>query len=96
VRWDRPMCVECSKWRARGASLVARFEHRSVCRLLRVPPLCREMQTTAKASIVFDARKRAGWDASDVLMDEEEGGEEEVEGFWEVGEIDDSDDGEGA
>ena len=35
---------------------------RSVSRLLLHPPLCREIEALAEASIPFDARGHVGWD----------------------------------
>ena len=48
----------CKKARAQAAC--------SVSRLLLRPPLCREIEAPAEASIPFDARGRVGWDVDSV------------------------------
>ena len=48
----------CKKARAQAA--------RSVAHLLLYPPLCREIESPADASIPFDARGHDGWDVDSV------------------------------
>jgi len=62
----------CDKARAKAAC--------SVSRLLLHPPLCREAEAPAEASIPFDARGRVGWDVDSVSPMVEETQENESSG----------------